>query len=118
MSVQIHSLTPESSNLEINIRLSAKVNITAFSARQKVTGYLVDEISTNLHGGEPQLVVGEHIRWRVPVILSMPPSGDREEVGLIDVDIVTGQLLVNRTIIEEIKGRAQHLASRSTSSAA
>jgi hypothetical protein len=57
--------------------LSATVNVTAFSARQKVTGFVVDEISTNMHAGEPRLVVGERICWRVPVILSMPPIGDR-----------------------------------------
>jgi len=114
MSVQVHSLTPESGELEINIRLSATVNVTAFSARQKVTGYVADEISTNLHGGEPKLVVGEHICWRVPIILSIPPTGDRGEVGAIDVDIATGQLMVSHGLIEEIKNRAEYLATRPT----
>jgi hypothetical protein len=77
MSVEIHNLTPRSGQLAIDIRLSATVNVTAFSARQKVTGFVADEISTNLHGGEPTLVVGERITWRVPVILSLPPAGDR-----------------------------------------
>jgi len=116
MSVQIRNLTPEASELEINIKLSAKMNVTAFSARQKVTGLVADEISTNLHGGEPQLIVGEHISWRVPVILSMPPTGDRGEVGAIDVNIETGQLKISHSLIEEIKRRAEYLAIRSTPS--
>lgn len=118
MSVQIQNLTPESSGLEINIRLSARVNVTAFSARQRVTGFVADEISTNLHGGEPQLIVGEHTSWRVPVILSMPPTGDRGEVGAIDVDIETGQLMLTRALIEEIKRRAEYLATRPASCSA
>jgi len=65
---------------------AAKVNVTAFSARQKVTGFVADEISTNMHAGEPRLVLSERIIWRVPVILSLPPSGDRGEVCTIDVD--------------------------------
>ena len=110
MNVKVHSLTPQAGQLAIDIRLSATVNVTAFSARQKVTGFVADEISTNMHGGEPQLIVGERICWRVPVILSMPPTGDRGEVGEIDVDIETGQLMVTRALIEEIERRAEYLA--------
>jgi hypothetical protein len=117
MTVEIESLTPHSGQLSIDIKLSAQINVTAFSARQKVTSFVADEISTNIHGGEPKLVVGEHIYWRVPVILSMPPTGDRGEVGTIDVDVETGQLMVNRNLVEEIERRAEYLATRPTSPA-
>jgi hypothetical protein len=109
MSVQIQTLTPQSGQLEIDIRLSATVNVTAFSATQKVTGFVVDEISTNMHGGAPQLVVDQHIVWRVPVILSLPPTGDRGEVGAIDVNVETGQLMITRELVEEIERRAEYL---------
>ena len=118
MNVEVRTLTPQSGQLEIDVRLSATVNVTAFSARQKVTGFVADEISTNMHAGEPQLVVGERIYWRVPVILSMPPSGERGEVGTIDVDIENGQLLVTQALIEEIERRAEYLASHPTSPSA
>ena len=118
MSVEVHSLTPRAGQLAIDIRLSATVNVTAFSARQMVTGFVVDEISTNMHGGEPRLIVGERICWRVPVILSMPPIGDRGEVGELDVDIETGQLMITHALIRDIERRAEyltaHLASTST----
>ena len=68
-----------------------------------------------MHAGEPRLVVSERILWRVPVILSMPPSGDRGEVGIIDVDVETGQLVVNQSLIEEIAHRAEYLAEHPTS---
>ena len=111
MDVRVHSLTPQAGQLAIDIRLSATVNVTAFSARQKVTGFVADEISTNMHGGEPQLIVSERTCWRVPVILSMPLAGDRGEVGEIDVDIETGQLMVTCALVEEIERRAQYLAN-------
>ena len=114
MSVKVESLTPSSGQLSINIQLSATVNVTAFSARQKVTGFVADEISTNMHAGEPTLVVGERICWRVPVILSMPPSGDRGEVGTVDVDVETGQLQITPKLIQEIERRAEYLATRSS----
>lgn len=114
MTVQMERLTPKSGQLMVNIQLSATVNVTAFSAQQKVTGFVTDEISTNLHGGEPVLVMGERICWRVPVILSLPPTGDRGEVGSIDVDIDTGQLFVSPNLIQEIENRAEYLASSSS----
>jgi len=115
MSVEINALTPESGKLAIDVRVSATVNVTAFTARQKVTGFVADEISTNMHAGEPRLVVDERICWRVPVILSMPPVGERGEVGTIDVDIETGQLLISQALIEEIERRAEYLAAHSPS---
>lgn len=113
MTLEIESLTPKSGQLSVNIQLSATINVTAFSARQKVAGFVADEISTHLHGGDPVLVLGERICWRVPVILSLPPTGDRGEVGFIDVDVETGQLSVSPDRIEEIENRAHYLASSS-----
>jgi len=65
-----------------------------------------------MHAGEPQLVVGERICWRVPVILSLPPIGDLGEVGTVDVDVETGQVLVTQALVEEIEQRAEYLAGR------
>jgi hypothetical protein len=114
MNVKVESLAPNSGQLSINIQLSATVNVTAFSARQKVTGFVADEISTNMHAAEPTLIVGDRICWRVPVILSMPPTGDRGEVGTIDVDVETGQLQLTPNLILEIERRAEYLATRSS----
>jgi hypothetical protein len=114
MSVKVESLTPSSGQLSINIQLSATMNVTAFSARQKVTGFVADEISTNMHAAEPTLVVGERICWRVPVILSMPLSGDQGEVGTVDVDVETGQLQITPKLIQEIEHRAEYLATHSS----
>jgi hypothetical protein len=115
MNVEVHTLTPQSGQLAIDVHLTATVNVTAFSARQKVTGFVADEISTNMHAGEPKLVVSERIVWRVPIILSMPPTGDRGEVGMIDVDVETGQLNINQSLIMEIERRAEYLVEHSTS---
>lgn len=114
MSIKVESLAPSSGQLSINIQLSATVNVTAFSARQKVTGFVADELSTNMHAAEPTLVVGDRICWRVPVILSMPPTGDRGEVGTVDVDVETGQLQITPKLIQEIERRAEYLATYSS----
>ena len=61
MNVKVRSLTPQVGQLAIDIRLSSTINVTAFSARQKVTDFVADEIGTNMHGGEPRLIVGERM---------------------------------------------------------
>lgn len=119
MSVQLEGMMlPTKGDLQIDIRLSATINVTAFTARQKVTGYVADELSTHTHGGQPSLHVGERLAWRVPVILSLPPRGDLGEVGYIDVDVETGELLVTHASLQEMNRRAKTLASGTTSQTA
>ncbi len=113
MTLHLENLPLKQAQLSVNIQLSASVNVTAFSARQKVTGFVADEISTQMHGGTPVLVMGERICWRVPVILSLPPIGDRGSVGDIDVDVETGQLIVTPSLVEDIIRRAEYLIADS-----
>jgi hypothetical protein len=75
-------------------------------------------ISTNMHAAEPTLIVGDKICWRVPIMLSLPPTGDRGQVGAIDVDVATGQLQITSKLITEIERRADYLATSSTSTPA
>ncbi len=104
---------PKTGRLEVDIKVTADVNISAYAARQKINGFVLSEISYMMHAGDPTLVVDERIRWRVPVILSLTSRGDVGEVGAIDVDVETGQLHVTPQLIAEINIRAEGLA-RST----
>ncbi len=115
MSVQIENLLPSSAKLSIDIHLSSTVNVTAFSARQKVTGFVVDQISTNMHAANPTLIMSDRIFWRVPVVLSLPPAGDIGEVGTIDVDVESGQLQITSTLIQELERHAEFLVTNTAS---
>jgi hypothetical protein len=112
MNIAFEQFMPNTAQLHINIQLAAPVNVTSFSARQKVTGFVADEISTNMHGGEPTLVIADRIYWRVPIILSLPPIGDRGTIGEINVDVETGQLQITPENIAEIEARAEYCATR------
>ena len=48
---------PTSGQVAINIQVTATVNVSAFSAQQKVTRLAASHISTHMHGGQPKLVV-------------------------------------------------------------
>ena len=114
MKVEINKLPANQGRLSVHIEVAADMNISAFAAQRKVTGFVADEISTQLHGGEPVLVVGDRIRWRVPVWLSLPPTGDLGEVGALEVDVETGQLEITEALIQEITQRADELARRAS----
>ena len=77
--------------------------------RYKVNSFILSEISYMMHAGEPDLILGERICWRVPVILSLPSIGDLGEVGSLDVDVETGQMHTSLTQIAEIENRAETL---------
>lgn len=116
MTVQLNSL-PQTGRLEIDIRVTSDINVSAYAARQKVDSFVLSELSYMMHAGEPSLVVGDSICWRVPVILSSSSRGDLGEVGAIDVNAQTGQLAVTPHLIAEVNARAEDITTRSASTA-
>jgi hypothetical protein len=97
----------------IRIEVTAQANITPFVARQKVTGYVIREISDRMRGEEPELVVGERLCWSVPVVLTSPTRGVIGRIGDILVDATTGELLVDKDTVQRMSNDADRLAERS-----
>jgi hypothetical protein len=97
----------------IRIDVTAPVNITPFVARQQVTRFVVQEISSQLRGDPPNLNVGERLCWSVPVVLTSPVRGAVGRVGEILVDAVTGELLADADTVQRIAEYAERLAQRS-----
>ncbi len=110
MAVQLQSL-PQSGRLEIDIKVSSDINVSAFVARQKVDSFVLNEISYMMHAGEPILVIADSVYWRVPIILSTVSKGDIGEVGAIAVNAQTGQMIVTPQLLAEVNARAEGLAT-------
>jgi hypothetical protein len=108
---------PTESTLDITIRVTQPLNITAFSARQRVTQYAMEQLSTQLGGDTPELTVGERVYWSVPVVFTLPGKGVLGRVGILRVDTATGELLTDPQSEQEIMRHAAELAQRSTLSA-
>ena len=104
---------PEGATVDHKIEITAQVNITAFVAQQKVTQFVISEISNQLCGDTPDLNVGERLCWSVPVILTSPAKGTIGRVGEILVDADTGELLADTNTVERIDANAEWLAQRS-----
>jgi hypothetical protein len=54
-------------------------------------------------------VAGRRLLWRVPVWLALPTTGPLGQVGTLDVDAQTGEILFTGQILEEIAERGNVL---------
>ena len=101
---------PTGSELDIGIHVSQPLNVTAFSAQQRVTQYVMHELSTQLGAGTPELTVGERVYWSVPVVFSLPGKGELGRVGTLRIDAGTGELLTDPQTEREMMLYAERLA--------
>ena len=104
---------PPGATVDIHIHITAPVNITPFVARQKVASFVLSEISTQLLAETPVLNVGERLCWSVPVVLTSPAKGVLGQVGEVQVDATTGELLVDGDLVQRMTEDARRLAERS-----
>ena len=104
---------PSSGTVNLTIQVRATFNFSALAAKRKVGRFVADEIGYLLRAGEPKLVVGQRMVWRVPVTLALPIAGDIGQTGEIDVDIDTGKLMLTPELIDSITQNGEQLASDS-----
>lgn len=97
--------------MDIQVRLTANIQVTADAARKRVSVFVGDRIADLLHGETPAMLISETgVYWRVPVVLSSRSHGRIGPVGAIDVDVETGELCVDDKIIAEIERNAERFA--------
>jgi hypothetical protein len=99
--------TPLTGTIEITIETT--INVDANTAKRKVTGWVVSEVANLMGGTQPKLVIGKRTFWRVPVVLTSSKTGIVGEVGAVDVDTETGELLVNDALKERLLTNAASL---------
>jgi hypothetical protein len=113
MAVKVPGVAfPGGATVDIRIEMTAQANITAFVARQKVTQFVVTQISSQLRGEVPDLHVSERLCWSVPVALTSPARGVLGRVGEILVDATTGEALADTEVVQRITEDAERLAQR------
>lgn len=106
----------EAAQVDITVHVSAKLNVTQIGARRKVNVFVLNEIGTGLGGDTPMLVFHDgRVCWRVPVILALSPKGRLGQVGQIDVDAQTGEILADNQLMQDIADHAEKLAAGSPS---
>lgn len=99
----------DTQELNIQVSISTTVNIDPKTARRQVTAWLVSEVGNMLIGGTPQLVISHKTVWRVPVMLTSSEVGPVGEVGAVEVNAESGELLVSDQLKAQILDNVKHL---------
>ncbi len=99
-----------SGHLDITIAIHATIEVDAATAQRKASGWLVSEVGNLLLGDAPSLIISERAVWRVPVLLTSPERGVVGQVGVVNVDAQTGDVLTDPQLSQELIERAHQLA--------
>ena len=93
-----------------DLNISTTILISAAEAKRLASRHVIMELSSNLCGTTPELVLRETaLVWRVPIMLSFPHIGSMGIVGTIDVDASNGDLLTDENNDEKINDHALRL---------
>ena len=97
--------------LPLDLHLSLRLGISAKQAKRKLSRFLLDEVSLFIGPADPLLVLtaGSSAVWRFPLEFSMAKQGRIGQVGTIDIDTQTGDLLITEAQLLEIKSNARLL---------
>lgn len=108
---------PETGPLQVNIpAVMMDIFIPPDAARRRANGYLGMNIGLLMGSSEPRLVLGSPPKWRLAVHLHLPSTGKVGQVGTIEVNALTGEIIPpSAAMIESIQERARDLTLRFTS---
>ncbi|MBE7469861.1 MAG: hypothetical protein DPW09_20665 [Anaerolineae bacterium] len=106
----------DTQDLNIQVSIAAIINVTAKAARRQATAWLASEVGNMLIGGVPQLVISQRVIWRVPALLTSSKLGPVGEVGAVEVDADTAELLVTPELRARILDNVQQLTYSASSS--
>lgn len=103
---------PAKGNVELNVQLSFDIRTTAEEAQKLVQRWLLNEVSYLLRSLLPSLAIGERVVWRVPISIGYPDLGHIGVIGMIDVDVQTGELFDQDQVQKRVEVAAEVLAKR------
>lgn len=103
------------SQIDIQIHISATVNVSPVMARRQVNALLLDHVGTGVYADDPEMLIrADKLYWRVPVTLALPGLGRLGQVGAIEVDVQTGEILADEAAWQEISDHAEQLFAGAT----
>ena len=84
---------PTGTDVEVEIKIRAHLNISAYVAKQKANVCLALHCGQSFWVEEPVLQIGPRIVWLVPVWLVTPQGGRQAKIGDLAVDAQTGEVV-------------------------
>lgn len=111
---------PEKGELQIEGRFmgktfAGKIPVSPKEAKRNANGYLSMDVAMAIVADEPILIWGERPVWRMTTSLLLDEWGRVAQVGAIDVDAMTGDVIpLTPNQIQKMQDKANELASRLT----
>ncbi len=106
---------PVPGHVSVKIEISAELNVSAYVARQKANRFLILQTGDQLCAGEPELVIGPVLQWRVPVQYATSWQGLLGIVGHLLVNAENGEVTIaDEQTTEDLMDRAEVIYARTT----
>ena len=94
----------------ISLHVQAEV-LAAEVVRRRANVWLLKHIGNLLRAESPELVLGDRLVWRVEVTLISPSRGRVGLLGRLELDAITGEVLADESLAEELLPRARALTA-------
>ena len=102
--------TEKAERLQISVHVQAEV-LSAEVARRRANVWLLEHIGNLLRAESPELVLGDRLVWRADVMLTSPSRGRVGVIGRLELDALTGDVLADESLAEELLPRARALTA-------
>jgi len=104
--------------LHIKANVDVEIGVSSIVARRRANGYLAMEVAMMIVAGDPILFLSDRPVWRVPALLHLSGLGDVANVGMVEIDATSGEVIkLSEQQITEMQNLADAIATRLTSSA-
>jgi hypothetical protein len=95
--------------MQINVHLHAEI-LSPDAARRQANLWLLENVGNLLRAEDPELIAGELLIWRLNVMLTSPQRGTVGQVGRLEVEATTGNVMASDALAQEMLDHAQTLA--------
>lgn len=95
--------------MQLNVHLQAEI-LSPEAARRQANLWLLENVGNLLRAEAPELIAGEQLVWRLDVMLTSPRRGIVGQVGRLELEASTGNIVAGDASAQEILDHAQALA--------
>ena len=102
------SPTEKADRLQVSVHIQAEV-LSADAARREANYWLLENVGNLLRADNLELLLGDQLVWRIDIVLTSSTRGQVGVVGRIELDAITGEVLADETLAQELAPRAHAL---------
>ena len=105
---------PKEGPLRMELQYAGEIAVSPDQARRRANGFLSREVALFAEADTPVLMLGSRPIWRMNVHLMLRGKGDLGQIGILDVDAVTGEVIpLSEQQIREIQIHARTIVAGS-----